>query len=292
MIRPAIHAQHALPLPQGGRDLSRLLSLEDTFETWLATGATEVGNTLHLREHALGAATLSSASLRLIYEIANRQIEVLPTREHVSARLRRPLHQRIVRHEATLSASETQSVLPQGVLVQKTVSLKMGGKLIVCSCVGDERLERQHVRDIASALALPRRASGRCTINPGRLDPVAVFGMAAGMISPFFPPQRQTRVDALVLVPWPPEWEDQQREVTVSLSLWESLLLPLVCLTSLVRCYAAASYPHIPLIELPGKPNPQAGTTSALLPRAPPAEFPLPVSEPARSASRSYRRPP
>jgi hypothetical protein len=148
------------------------------------------------------------------------------------------------------SATQTQAVLPPGALVQKTVTVEMAGKLLLCTCVGDRKLERTQVRAVAHALALPRRAVKHCSINPSTCDPVVEYGMLPGMVSPFVSPLRKTRVAAVVLLPWPRWWEEQGREVAVSLSLWESLLLPLRCLKDIVCCYARRGFPSAQLIEL------------------------------------------
>jgi hypothetical protein len=79
--------------------------------------------------------------------------------------------------------------------------------------------------------------------------------MLPGMVSPFVSPLQKTRVAAVVLLPWPRRWEEQGREVAVSLSLWESLLLPLRCLRDIVRGYAWRAYPSAQLIELEGEEN-------------------------------------
>ena len=42
------------------------------------------------------------------------------------------------------------------------------------------------------------------------------------------------------------------REVAISLSLWESLVLPLGCLRPLLWSYAARAYPEVRLIDLQG----------------------------------------
>ena len=79
--------------------------------------------------------------------------------------------------------------------------------------------------------------------------------MEPGMVSPFVRPHRTTRLAALIQLPWPDMWEAQEKEVAVSLSLWESLLLPLRCLKDIIRCYASIAYPSVRLIELPEKEN-------------------------------------
>ncbi len=235
--------------------LSCLFPLRHTFAAWHTAGATEAVQFLELREAVLGAATLSCASLRLLYEIASLHIQALRDVEPVSAWHTRPVHERIAFHAATHSAAQTQVVLPPGALVQKTVTVEMAGKLLLCTCVGDRKLERTHLRAVAHALALPRRALKQCTINPSTCDPVEEYGMLPGMVSPFVSPLRKTRVAAVVLLPWPRWWEEQGREVAVSLSLWESLLLPLRCLRVIVRCYARRAYLHAQLIELEGEEN-------------------------------------
>jgi hypothetical protein len=230
--------------------LSCLPPLQHTFASWHTSGSTETAHFLELREAALGAATLSSASLRLLYEIASQQIQALRDVEPLSAWHARPVHERITLHAASYSAAQTQAVLPPGALVQKTVTIAMAGKLMLCTCVGDRKLERTHLRAVADALALPRRGVKHCSINPSTCDPVVEYGMLPGMVSPFLLPLQKTRVAAVVLLPWPRWWEDQGREVAVSLSLWESLLLPLRCLKDIVRSYARSPYPPVHLIEL------------------------------------------
>jgi hypothetical protein len=235
--------------------LSRLFPLQHTFAAWHTVGVAEAVHFLELREAALGAATLSSASLRLLYEIASQHIQALHTSGQVSAWHARPVHERIVFHAASHSAAQTQAVLPPGVLVQKTVTVEIAGKLLLCTCVGDRKLERKHLRAVADALALPRRAVKHWSINPSTCDPVVECGMLPGMVSPFVSPLRKTRVAAVVLQPWPRWWEEHEREVAVSLSLWESLLLPLRCLRDIVCCFARRAYPSVQLIELEGEEN-------------------------------------
>ena len=50
--------------------------------------------------------------------------------------------------------------------------------------------------------------------------------MQPGMVSPFLHPEQAAHLSALVLLPWRELWEAQEREVALSLSLWESLALP------------------------------------------------------------------
>jgi hypothetical protein len=85
----------------------------------------------------------------------------------------------------------------------------------------------------------------------GCLRPEEEFGMLPGMVSPFLPPFHPSRLAAVVHVAWPADWEEQGKEVGVSLSLFESLILPLHCFRTILRQYAAQAYePHLRLIEV------------------------------------------
>ena len=75
--------------------------------------------------------------------------------------------------------------------------------------------------------------------------------MLPGMVSPFLPPLHSSRLEAVVQVPWPTDWEYQGKAVGVSLSLFESLILPLSCFRAILRQYARRAYgPGIRWIEL------------------------------------------
>src|SRR5205085_12253338 len=193
--------------------------------------------------------TLSGTSIRLLYECASECLRRLPMPVY-SPWDSRPLHARLLRHSPSKSAAETQALLPPGVLVQKTISVTLGERLLLCTGVGTGSLARWHLRDMAAALALPFRTLKRCTINSSTHMLVETFAMQPGMVSPFLHPERATRLSALVLLPWRERWDAQEREVALSLSLWESLALPVRCLRPLIRQYARQAYPQVRLIEL------------------------------------------
>jgi hypothetical protein len=202
------------------------------------------------RKHLLGPATLPGTSIQLL---ATCVVECLPYRTEeaeTSTWEARPLHTRLVRHRNSHSAAQTQALLPPGVLVQKTVTLALGELLVLCTGVGTWHLSRQDLHTIAKALGLPNRKGKHATINPASFQTVEEFGILPGMVSPFLRPGRATRLAALVVLPWPRCWEAQRREVALSLSLWESLVLPLGCLRSLLRSYACQAYPAARLIDL------------------------------------------
>src|SRR5437588_1531761 len=227
--------------------------LEGVFLHWHTHGVTAttpgITSLLSRREQMLGMATLSEASIRLLYECATDCLRRLPVSVY-SPWDSRPLHARLLRHGPSQRAAETQALLPPGVLVQKTISVTLGERLLLCTGVGTGSLTRLHLRDMAAALALPFRALKRCTINSSTHTPVETFAMQPGMVSPFLHPERAVPLSALVLLPWRERWDAQEREVAISLSLWESLILPVRCLRPLIRQYARRAYPQVRLIEL------------------------------------------
>lgn len=217
-----------------------LPSLTATFEAWHRSGSRGAMDTLNLREQRLGVATLSGASLRLLYEIASQFLD--------------DLHSRVYWHEASQSAAETQALLPKNVLVQKTVSMEMSGMLLLWSCVGEQKVDLGQRRVVATSLGMPLRTAKNCSINPSTCSPEEEFAMMRGMVSPFLPPHRPNRLAAVVLVSWPLEWEYQGKEVSISLSLYESLVLPLSCFRAILCKYAERAYtPNVRWIELPSK---------------------------------------
>jgi hypothetical protein len=99
--------------------LSWLPPLQQTFAAWHTAGATEAVHLLDRREVLLSTATLSSASLRLLYESLSQHIQVLHPLKPLSAWHTRPLHERIAFHAASHSAAQTQAVLPPGALATR-----------------------------------------------------------------------------------------------------------------------------------------------------------------------------
>jgi len=227
--------------------------LEGVFLHWHTHGVTAttagMSSLLARRKQMLGPTTLSGASIQLLYECATHSLRrlSLPGQDPHS---RRPLHARLLRHGPTLSAAKTQTLLPPGMLVHKTVSMTLAEISLFCTGVGPQRLTRQQLHTIAAALEMPRRAAKQCTINPVTSDPVETFSMQPGMVSPFLHPSHHTDLGVLVLLPLPEQSEAQEQEVAISLSLWESLVLPLRCLRRLIRNYAKRAHPGVRVIEL------------------------------------------
>ena len=244
--------------------------LEGVFLHWHTHGVTATTAGMHSllarRKQLLGPTTLSGASIQLLYECATDSLRrlSLPWQDLHCPWESRPQHARLLRHGQTLSAAETQALLPPGVLVHKTVSMTLAKTLLLCTGVGPQRVTRQQLRALSAALALPRRAVKQCTVNPVTCNPVETFAMQPGMVSPFVHPAHHTGLGALVLLPWPERWEAREREVAISLSLWESLVLPLRCLRHLIRSYARRAYPGVQIIELESEDTHHAHTEQSI----------------------------
>ncbi len=230
--------------------------LEGVFLHWHTYGVTAttagIRSLFARRKQLLGPTTLSGASIQLLYECAIDSLRRLNLTMQVlhSSWDCRPLHARLIRHGPSLSAAETQALLPPGVLVQKTISMTLADTLLLCTGAGSQRVTRQQQRTLSAALALPKRAIKQCTVNALSSNPVEIFAMQPGMVSPFLHPTHDSAFDALVLLPWSRRWEAREQEVAISLSLWESLALPLGCLRPLIRSYAMQAYPGVRIIEL------------------------------------------
>ena len=199
--------------------------LEGVFLHWHMYGVTAttaaMSSLLARRKQLLGSTTLSGASIQLLYAWATDSLRrlSLPGQELHCPCESRPLHARLLRHGPTLSAAETQALLPPGVLVHKTVSMTLAETLLLCTSVGPQRLTRQQLHTIAAALEMPRRPAKQCTINPVTSNPIEMFNMQPGMVSPFLHPSHHTGLGALVLLPLPEQSEAQAQEVAISLSL-------------------------------------------------------------------------
>jgi hypothetical protein len=157
-----------------------------------------------------------------------------------------------------MSAAQTQAVLPPDVLVQKTVTVAFGDRGHTCvlwTGVGDFQIKKEAILVVAEWLGLSRRAAKGRTINPAWVDPITAFGMEAGMVSPFLPPrsfsdERRIPIVALVVQLWPRGWE-ASKHIAISLSLYESLIIPLRSLRLLLRNYYAWRHPSVPCVFLP-----------------------------------------
>ncbi|HEY6409110.1 MAG TPA: hypothetical protein VIY29_16745, partial [Ktedonobacteraceae bacterium] len=110
--------------------------LEGVFLHWHTHGVTAttagMNSLLARRKQLLGPTTLSGASIQLLYECATDSLRrlSLPWQDLHCPWESRPLHARLLRHGQTLTAAETQALLPPGVLVHKTVSMTLAETLL------------------------------------------------------------------------------------------------------------------------------------------------------------------
>lgn len=154
----------------------------------------------------------------------------------------------IARHAPTLTAAETQAVLPESCLVQKTITGCVANKIILWTGVGDFRVSRTMHKRANERLALP--AGRDHTMNPPQVDPLHFYGMNPGMVSPFLIENTPAvnQLAALFVLDWPHYAEPFS--VAISLSLTESLVIPLARLNALLCAYANAVYGHVPIFRL------------------------------------------
>src|SRR6266700_7001423 len=163
--------------------------LEGVFLHWHTHGVTAtttgISSLLARRKQLLGPTTLSGASIQLLYACVTDSLRrlSLPGQDLHCPWESRPLHARLLRHGPSLSAADTQALLPPGVLVHKTISMTLAETLLLCTSVGPQRLTRQQLHTIAAALEKPRRAAKQCTINPVTSNPVETFTTQPGLIS-------------------------------------------------------------------------------------------------------------
>jgi hypothetical protein len=157
-----------------------------------------------------------------------------------------------IRHRITRSAHETQATLPDGCLVQKSVTGKFGDQLVLWTGVSDFRVMRPHTRQVAKALAQTRRTLANHTLNPPDIEPARFFGMDDGMVSPFLVPGTLAlqRLAAIVQLTPSGEWESGMT-VAISLSLRVSVIIPGRRLGDVLSAYAHQVHPHIPVIDVP-----------------------------------------
>jgi len=197
-------------------------------------GSPQFSAALEAREEALGVATLPARSLNLLLGLCQQQVP-------------RDLSAPIIWHAPSLSTSEKAAILQDvwggGLLVQKTITVLFAQSLLVlCSSVGDYRLTRGDIRSISRALGLSKSRARHVRINPGEYPPEQEYGLLEGMVSPFLDPGRPTRLSAVVFGESPEVWSQENKRIAISLSPFESLLVPVDHYRSLRKAYASAAY--------------------------------------------------
>jgi hypothetical protein len=210
-------------------------SLPPIGDIWTALPDIEAIAELRQREKLLGVATLSCHTLVLLREI----ITNLGT------------YTVIRRHSPSVTAAAKQTVLNAGLngvglLVNKTVTVRLGATHILCTGVGDFTLNRSLLSQVADELRLSKRMIKACRINPPDYSPEYELGLLTGMVSPFFaPPEQPRRLQALVLLEATEIGPAEAQLVAISLSPFESLVVPRVDFGVLTRLYVQRAHPDL-----------------------------------------------
>lgn len=173
--------------------------------------------------------------------------ETLRTLDDLCVQLAIPIN--VVRHKSTFSAAETQAVLPEKCLVQKTVTGRAANKIVLWTGVGDYRVTRP-LRKMANR-QIGVAAARDHILNPSDVDALTFYGMQPGMVSPFLISRTPAahELAAMFVLDWR-RTHDLSASVAISLSLTESLVVPLKHLDALLCAYAKTVYAHLPFFAV------------------------------------------
>ncbi|MDR6450166.1 hypothetical protein J2794_006306 [Paraburkholderia terricola] len=150
---------------------------------------------------------------------------------------------RILHHEPTYSASEKQIFLPSNVLVQKTLSLKCGDSYVLMTGVGNWTITKRQKAHLLKDGTLPPSARDSFTINPPSLDVASVLQMAPGMVSPFLKPGTDPCIERIIIIE--PDISINHTQFAISLSLFESFVLPTRHFVEVTSLYLLLAFPQI-----------------------------------------------
>jgi hypothetical protein len=194
-----------------------------------AVGLPVFTEALEARSRALGVTTLPGQTLLHLLSLYQ---------QHVSS----DLASSIIWHQPSVTAGEKAALL-NGHLVQKSITVQFEDALVLCSGIGDFRLSHALLREIARARGLKKRVHKHLQINPLEFPPEYLYGMLEGMVSPFLPPGRMPCLDAVVFLAPPMASVDRNKQVAISISPFESLLVPFSSFQALLYAYADTTYP-------------------------------------------------
>jgi len=203
------------------------VSLRDATALWLDDPAAARA-VFDQREQHFSVGTLSRAALDLLLDVLNRlSVADLPDR--------------VIEHEPSFSAAEKAGHIG-GHEVQKTVTLLMSGNIFLLTSPVDYKVSGRAPKLIARHVGLPSRAARSCYFNPPEVDPEIEYGQLRGMVSPFLPPGRPSRLSALVKLD---TGTRPGAQTSLSISPCESLLVPTDLVGQIVEEYAARAYPYV-----------------------------------------------
>jgi hypothetical protein len=210
-------------------------SLPPIKDIWASLPDIDAIAELRQREKLLGVATLSCDTLVLLHEI------VTNLRTYAV----------VMRHLASVSAAAKIAMLNAGldgvgILVNKTVTVRLGTTHVLCTGVDDFTLNRRLLSQVADELHLSKRIIKACRINPPDYSPEYELGLLTGMVSPFFAPTTQPeRLRAMVLFEATEIGPTEAQLVTISLSPFESLVVPRVDFGVLAQLYVQRAHPDL-----------------------------------------------
>ena len=191
---------------------------------------------LQEREQTMGIATLPAQSILLLFHILEQRAILLNSRSFLW-------------HTPTITAREKQLVLPRHVTVLKTVTVMMSAHIFLWTTVGDRIISRTELHHIADQFGLSKTAASRSIINPPCIDPENVYALKLGMVSPFLAPGRPTPLSAVIFANLYEREMPTEQQVAISLSRYESFLVPYQHFPQVLQEYARYAYPQ-PLLEL------------------------------------------
>lgn len=210
-------------------DTSLKISLSDAIKIWEEDADEEfLLRYLQNREYLMKTSTLSAASI--IWLLNNLKVYGV-----------KKLHSFVITHLSSFTAYEKQSILMNSI-VQKTITLKLSDVLILCSGFGDFKISKNLVIEIGNILGISRKKSKECIINPESFSPEKEFGLKKGMVSTFLPPKKIYNISGVFLLD---SSFEKNAEISVSLSLNESLLISNSLFKKLLINYAEYAYPNL-----------------------------------------------
>lgn len=184
---------------------------------------------LRQRQKHLGVATLSAQALALLLNLLKEDIQINKVIQFCY-------------HRPSFSVKEKQALLPD-MAVQKTLTLEAANQIFLITGVDDYQLDRSFINKIAKISQTSRKLMKNYSINPEYYIPEVQLGLLRGIISPFLEADKWRQLSAVILHPH----TSSNEQVAISLSPFESLIIPANNLRELVIKYAKQAYPYIPL---------------------------------------------
>jgi len=214
-------------MKQGYEILSTLPRIEEVFSVY---GTADWVRQLHRRGEYFGKGSLSGG---VIHELCVIAEELGVT----------GLAHRVLTHSPSFSAASKQQILPSTVHVQKTISMQIGDEYTLCTGVGDWSVDRNLKKFIVKHMALSSSAMHSIIINPPTIDPIKHLGVWPGMVSPFLDTTLPANLRTLIILQ--PSTEVLEQDFGVSISLYESLILPVRYFTAIVSNFVGTMQPTL-----------------------------------------------